>query len=75
MFAAIQAADIARLRDLRGRSEAPGEYAMRDLLVRRYQYAVDDVPHRDLLDCMDENGNLLSFLDLPAGIDDEDNVG
>lgn len=75
MFAAIQAAAIARRWDLRGRSEAPGEYAMRDLLVRRYQYAVDDVPHRDLLDCMDENGNLLSFLDLPAGIDGEDNVG
>ncbi|WP_394525418.1 hypothetical protein [Paenarthrobacter nicotinovorans] len=73
MFAAIQAAAVARRWDLRGRSEAPGEYAMRDLLVRRYQYAVDDVPHRDLLDCMDEHGNLLSFLDLPASLDSEDN--
>lgn len=42
----------------------PSEFAMRDLLTRRYRYAVDDIPHRDLLDCLDEEGNLLPFLDL-----------
>jgi hypothetical protein len=67
MHAAIQAVSVARRWDLRGRSEVPGEYAMRDLLVRRYWYSVDDIPHRDLLDCLDVDGNLLSFLDLPAG--------
>jgi len=39
---------------------------MRDLLTRRYQYATDDIPHRDLLDCIDEDGNLLTLLDIPA---------
>lgn len=63
MYAAIQVAAVASRWDLRGRSEVPGEYTMRELLVRRYSYAVDDVPHRDLLDCLDEEGNLLSFLD------------
>ncbi|MEZ2389075.1 hypothetical protein AB6813_05900 [bacterium RCC_150] len=69
MYAAIQAVSVARRWDLRGRSAVPGEYAMRDLLVRRYWYAVDDIPHRDLLDCLDDDGNLLSFLDLPPGPD------
>lgn len=69
MFAAIQAASVACRWDLRGRSEGPGEFAMRDLLTRRYRYAVDDIPHRDLLDCLDEEGKLLPFLDLSMGRD------
>lgn len=31
---------------------------MRDLLVRRYAYARDDVPHVNLLECLDADGNL-----------------
>ena len=62
----MQTFAVARRWNLRGRQEAPGEEAMRDLLTRRYQYAVDDIPHRDVLDCIDEDGNLLPLLDLPA---------
>lgn len=43
---------------------------MRGLLIRRYRFAEDDLPHRDLLDCVDEDGNLILFVvaetDLPA---------
>lgn len=62
----MQTVSVARRWNLRGRQEAPGEEAMRDLLTRRYQYAVDDIPHRDLLNCIDEDGNLLPLLDVPA---------
>ena len=61
----MQTVTVARRWNLRGRQEAPSEEAMRDLLTRRYQYAIDDVPHRDLLDCLDEDGNLLPLLPLP----------
>jgi hypothetical protein len=63
MHTYMQMVTVARRWDLYGRQEAPGEEAMRDLLTRRYQYAVDDIPHRDLLDCIDEDGNLLPLLD------------
>lgn len=62
----MQTVSVARRWDLHGRQEAPDEEAMRDLLTRRYQYARDDIPHRDLLDCIDEHGNLRPFLDVPA---------
>ncbi|MFP3712593.1 hypothetical protein [Puerhibacterium sp. TATVAM-FAB25] len=52
----LQTHSVARRWSLQGRPEAPGEGAMRDLLVRRYEYAEDDVPHRDLLECVDEHG-------------------
>ena len=63
MHTYLQTAAVARRWDLRGRQEAPGEEALRDLLTRRYLYAVDDIPHRDLLDCVDDEGNLLPFLE------------
>jgi len=63
MHTYLQTAAVARRWDLRGRQEAPGEEALRDLLTRRYLYAVDDIPHRDLLDCVDYEGNLLTFLE------------
>ncbi|MFC4056083.1 hypothetical protein ACFOY4_40895 [Actinomadura syzygii] len=66
MHAFAQTVAVARRWNLRGRPKAPGENTMRDLLTRRYQYAVDDIPHRDLLGCIDENGNLLPFLDMPC---------
>lgn len=66
MHVYIQTFAVARRWNLRGRQEAPGEEAMRDLLTRRYRYALDDIPHRDLLLCIDENGNLLPLLDVPA---------
>ncbi|SNR97407.1 hypothetical protein [Blastococcus mobilis] len=59
----MQTATVAQRWKLRGRNERPGEGALRDLLTRRYHYAEDDVPHRDLLDCLDDSGNLLSILD------------
>ncbi|RIJ77995.1 hypothetical protein D1871_04735 [Nakamurella silvestris] len=36
--------------DLHGRQEAPGEWAMRDLLTRRYHFTDDDVLHQDPFD-------------------------
>ncbi len=66
-----QTVSVAQRWKLRGRSEAPGENAMRDLLTRRYRYATDDIPHRDLLDCIDEDGNLLTLLDIPADHGDD----
>ncbi len=62
----MQTATVARRWNLRGRQEAPGEEAMRNLLIRRYRYAVDDIPHRDLLDCIDQDGNLLPILGVSA---------
>lgn len=59
----IQAASVARRWELQGRTEGNNEGAMRDLLTRRYQYAVDDVPHRDILESVDEDGNLIPFLE------------
>lgn len=66
MHTYMQTLTVARRWDLHGRQEAPGEEAMRDLLIRRYQYAVDDIPHRDLLDCLDEDGNLRPVLEQDA---------
>lgn len=75
----MQVFAIARRWDLRVLTEASGGSAMRDFLIRRYRYAADDVPHRDLLDCVDGEGNLLSFLDNPADYSDSshgiDDVG
>lgn len=73
MHVFTQTIAVARRWNLRGRSEELGDNAMRDLLTRRYHYAVDDIPHRDLLDCLDDEGNLLSFHDLPAEHCSEDN--
>lgn len=67
-----QTVSVAQRWKLRGRSEAPGENAMRDLLIRRYHYAADDIPHCDLLDCLDEDDNLLPLLDMPAGDGSDD---
>ncbi|CAM3594454.1 hypothetical protein [Nocardioides zeicaulis] len=41
--------------------------AMRDLLERRYHYAQDDLPHRDLLECRSEDGTLLPLLEPEDG--------
>src|SRR5699024_10867791 len=66
-----QTVSVARRWNLRGRPEAPGENAMRDLLTRRYRYATDDIPHRDLLDCIDKAGSLPTLLDIPADHGDD----
>jgi hypothetical protein len=39
---------------------------MRELLVRRYGYAENDVPHVDLLDCLNTEGRLRPFIEPPA---------
>ncbi|MEV4201928.1 hypothetical protein [Micromonospora globbae] len=62
----MQPATVARRWGLRGRQESAGEEAMRDLLMRRYRYGEDDIPHRDLLDCVDEGGQLRRFLEMDA---------
>lgn len=66
----MQAVTIGRRMGLQGRQEQNGEHAMRGLLIRRYRFAEDDLPHRDLLDCVDEDGKLIPFVvpetDLPA---------
>jgi hypothetical protein len=62
----MQAVTVARRWGLQRRQEAPGEEAMRDVLTRRYHYGEDDVPHRDLLDCVDEGGRLRNFLEVDA---------
>jgi hypothetical protein len=38
----------------------PGK--LRDLLTRRYGYAVDDVPHVDLLEALDHMGQLIPLV-------------
>ena len=75
MHTVMQTVAVARRWQLRGRQEAPGEEAMRDLLTRRYRFAIDDVPHCDLLDCVDEDGNLLPLLVIDADRDLDSNRG
>jgi hypothetical protein len=62
----MQAITVAQRWGLRGRPEGPGEEAMRDLLMRRYRHGDDDIPHRDLLDCVDAGGRLRHFLGVDA---------
>jgi hypothetical protein len=62
MHTHMQTVTVALRWRLQGHQEVRGEEAMRDLLTRRYQYAVDDVLHRDLLECLDDEGRLLPFL-------------
>lgn len=58
-----QTISIARTWDLHGWSRVFDEGALRDLLVRRYHYAEDDVAHRDLLgDDLVVDGVLQPFL-------------
>lgn len=38
----------------------PGK--LRDLLTRRYGYAVDDLPHVDLLEALDDMGQLIPLV-------------
>ena len=59
----LQVAAVAKGWGLRGHPEDPGEGALRDLLVRRYHYETDDIPHRDLFDCIDGSGQLLPIVD------------
>ncbi len=58
----MQAVSIGRRWGLQGRQERNGEHAMRGLLVRRYRFADDDLPHQDLLDCVDDDGTLKPFV-------------
>lgn len=59
----VQTSVIAQTWGVVGRAEVAGEDAMRDLLARRYGYATDDIPHRDILNCLDENGELLPLVE------------
>ena len=53
---------VAQRWRLRPRQQEPGHDTIRDLVVRRYRFAEDDVPHLDLLRCVDESGRLLPLL-------------
>jgi hypothetical protein len=44
----IQTATVARNWKLQTRGEAPGSDILRDLLVRRYHFGEDDVPHIEI---------------------------
>lgn len=46
----IQTASVARNWKLQTRGETPGSGTLRDLLVRRYHFGEDDVPHTNLLE-------------------------
>ena len=46
-----------------GRTEKRGQEALRELLNRRYHFAEDDVPHRDLLTCLADDGTLLPLVE------------
>lgn len=59
----LSPAAVAKRWGLRGRQQEPDEEALRDLLKRRYRYGKDDVQHRDLLDCVHEDGRLRPFLE------------
>lgn len=60
----------ARGLGMRPWQDEPGEEQLRDLLIRRYGYGSDDVPHTDLLDCVDDGGRLRPLLE-----DDEPEEG
>ncbi|WP_227981883.1 hypothetical protein [Nocardia spumae] len=64
MSAQVSMAAVASRWKLRGRTEVRNEGALRELLTRRYQWSVDDVPHRDILNSIDERGNLIPFVEL-----------
>lgn len=71
LHTAIQMATVANSWKLRDRAEHHNGEALRDLLTRRYRYADDDIPHRDILDSVDRNGNLIPFVaPAPGGNDD-----
>ncbi len=42
------------------RSIAPG--SLRELLVRRYRFAVDDVDHLDIFECVGEEGSIIQLI-------------
>jgi hypothetical protein len=52
---------------LRPRQQERDRATVRDLVVRRYRFAEDDVPHLDLLNCVDEGGRLLPLLEDAEG--------
>ncbi|WP_343904623.1 hypothetical protein [Nocardioides aquiterrae] len=66
LHVALQTSSVAKRWGLRSRNEATGEWAMRDLLCRRYRYATDDVAHQDLLEALAPDGTLLSLLEEPS---------
>ena len=67
----VLALAVAQRWRLRWRPQVPDEDALWQLLVSRYQFAVDDLPHRDILDSVDDDGALLDFLLSPAPSADE----
>ena len=54
---------VAQSWQIYGRTEKPGQEALRELLNRRYHFAEDDIPHRDLLTCLADDGTLLPLLE------------
>jgi hypothetical protein len=58
LFLQLQVATMARFWDLRHPSDGRLIWPTHELLVRRYEFATDDVPHVDLLDCLDSSGAL-----------------
>jgi len=70
MNIAMLPATVGQRWHLRPRQQETQHDTVRDLVVRRYGFAVDDVPHLDLLDCVDQDGKLLPLIgDAGAGAD------
>ncbi|SDQ12005.1 hypothetical protein [Microbacterium sp. cf332] len=67
LFLYMHTAQVGMRWGLRPLPENPSEGRIRDLLTRRYQFTVVDVPHRDLLSAVDADGNFLPLLS-PRGI-------
>ncbi|MFD6218802.1 hypothetical protein, partial [Nocardia salmonicida] len=67
LHSAIQTVAVAKKWKLRDRSDRHNGEALRDLLTRRYRYADDDIPHRDILDSVDHDGNLIPFVASATG--------
>ena len=59
----MMTANVALSWSVRGRPELARQVEVRDVLDRRYRFARDDVPHRDLFDCQDVLGRVLPFVD------------
>lgn len=65
-FLNIQVMTVAQRWKLRPPTSKLAAEPIRELLARRYAYAEDDVPHVDLLECLDPDGNVRPFVE-PSG--------
>jgi hypothetical protein len=58
----LQATTVAQRWEIHPATQQMVPGKVRDLLTRRYGYAVDDVPHVDPLEALDDNGQLIPIV-------------